>query len=70
MSKPSELISLVEQNLIHKHYNGVQYIAVHSGYGVDPAFQQGLMAELVGPWAERRPAGRRGLGIRCYQVSA
>ena len=36
--------------------NGVQYIAVQSGYGVDPAFQQGLMAELVG-WQKDVPQG-------------
>ena len=36
--------------------NGVQYIAVQSGYGVDPAFQQGLMAELVG-WRKDVPQG-------------
>ncbi|MGC1353442.1 MAG: PQQ-binding-like beta-propeller repeat protein [Xanthobacteraceae bacterium] len=36
--------------------NGVQYVAVQSGYGVDPAFQQGLMAELVG-WQKDVPQG-------------
>ena len=36
--------------------NGVQYIAVASGYGVDPAFQQSLMAELVG-WNADVPQG-------------
>jgi alcohol dehydrogenase (cytochrome c) len=36
--------------------NGVQYIAVESGYGVDPAFQQSLMAELVG-WNADVPQG-------------
>jgi alcohol dehydrogenase (cytochrome c) len=36
--------------------NGVQYVAVQSGYGVDPAFQQGLMAELVG-WEKDVPQG-------------
>jgi alcohol dehydrogenase (cytochrome c) len=36
--------------------NGVQYIAVQSGYGVDPAFQQRLMAELVG-WQKDVPQG-------------
>ncbi len=28
--------------------DGVQYIAVQSGWGVDPAFQQGLMNDLAG----------------------
>jgi alcohol dehydrogenase (cytochrome c) len=36
--------------------NGVQYVAVQSGYGVDPAYQQGLMAELVG-WQKDVPQG-------------
>ena len=36
--------------------NGVQYVAVQSGYGVDPAFQQGLMSELVG-WQKDVPQG-------------
>jgi alcohol dehydrogenase (cytochrome c) len=36
--------------------NGVQYIAVASGYGVDPAFQQLLMSELVG-WNADVPQG-------------
>lgn len=36
--------------------NGVQYIAVASGYGVDPAFQQLLMSELVG-WNPDVPQG-------------
>jgi alcohol dehydrogenase (cytochrome c) len=36
--------------------NGVQYIAVASGYGVDAAFQQGLMSELVG-WQKEVPQG-------------
>jgi alcohol dehydrogenase (cytochrome c) len=36
--------------------NGTQYIAVASGYGVDPAFQQGLMANLVG-WNADVPQG-------------
>ncbi len=35
---------------------GVQYVAVQSGYGVDPAFQQGLMASLVG-WQKDVPQG-------------
>jgi alcohol dehydrogenase (cytochrome c) len=34
----------------------VQYVAVQSGYGVDPAFQQGLMSELVG-WQKDVPQG-------------
>ena len=36
--------------------NGVQYIAVQSGYGVDPAFQQQLMSSLVG-WNADVPQG-------------
>ena len=28
--------------------DGTQYIAVQSGWGVDPAFQQGLMNDLLG----------------------
>ena len=36
--------------------NGVQYVAVASGYGVDPAFQQTLMADLVG-WNADVPQG-------------
>ncbi|GAN76593.1 PQQ-dependent dehydrogenase, methanol/ethanol family [Acidisphaera rubrifaciens] len=36
--------------------NGVQYVAVVSGYGVDAAFQQGLMANLVG-WQKDVPQG-------------
>ena len=36
--------------------NGVQYVAVASGYGVDPAFQQTLMADLVG-WNPDVPQG-------------
>ena len=48
--------------------NGVQYVAVQSGYGVDPAFQQGLMSELVG-WQKGCAAGRRRLGLRRLQVS-
>ena len=36
--------------------NGVQYVAVQSGYGVDPAFQQTLMADLVG-WQKDVPQG-------------
>ena len=36
--------------------NGVQYVAVASGYGGDPAFQQSLMAELVG-WNADVPQG-------------
>nr|WP_294552853.1 PQQ-dependent dehydrogenase, methanol/ethanol family [uncultured Rhodopila sp.] len=36
--------------------NGTQYIAVASGYGVDPAFQQSLMANLVG-WNADVPQG-------------
>jgi alcohol dehydrogenase (cytochrome c) len=48
--------------------NGVQYIAVQSGYGVDAAFQQGLMSEVVGA-AKGRAARRRRLGIRRRQVT-
>jgi len=36
--------------------NGVQYVAVASGYGVDAAFQQNLMSELVG-WQKDVPQG-------------
>jgi alcohol dehydrogenase (cytochrome c) len=36
--------------------DGVQYVAVQSGYGVDPAFQQQLMSELVG-WQKDVPQG-------------
>jgi alcohol dehydrogenase (cytochrome c) len=35
---------------------GVQYVAVQSGYGVDPAFQQKLMGDLVG-WNPDVPQG-------------
>jgi alcohol dehydrogenase (cytochrome c) len=28
--------------------DGVQYIAVQSGWGVDPAFQQGLINDIIG----------------------
>jgi alcohol dehydrogenase (cytochrome c) len=36
--------------------NGVQYIAVASGYGVDPAYQQLLLSDLVG-WNADVPQG-------------
>jgi alcohol dehydrogenase (cytochrome c) len=36
--------------------NGVQYVAVESGYGVDAAFQQELMSQLVG-WQKDVPQG-------------
>ncbi len=36
--------------------NGVQYIAVESGWGVDAAFNQSLMADLVG-WNPDVPQG-------------
>jgi len=36
--------------------DGVQYVAVQSGWGVDPAFQQELMSELVG-WQKDVPQG-------------
>jgi alcohol dehydrogenase (cytochrome c) len=36
--------------------DGVQYVAVQSGYGVDPAFQQLLMSNLVG-WQADVPQG-------------
>jgi alcohol dehydrogenase (cytochrome c) len=36
--------------------NGVQYIGVVSGYGVDAAFQQSLMSDLVG-WQKDVPQG-------------
>lgn len=35
---------------------GVQYVAVQSGYGVDPAFQQGLLSNLLG-WQKDVPQG-------------
>jgi alcohol dehydrogenase (cytochrome c) len=35
---------------------GVQYVAVESGYGVDPAFQEGLLSNLVG-WQKDVPQG-------------
>jgi alcohol dehydrogenase (cytochrome c) len=35
---------------------GVQYVAVESGYGVDPAFQEKLMSDLVG-WNADVPQG-------------
>jgi alcohol dehydrogenase (cytochrome c) len=36
--------------------DGVQYVAVASGYGVDPAFQQGLLSNLLG-WQKDVPQG-------------
>jgi alcohol dehydrogenase (cytochrome c) len=36
--------------------DGVQYIAVASGWGVDPAFQQGLLSNLLG-WQKDVPQG-------------
>ena len=36
--------------------NGVQYVAVASGYGIDAADQQNLMADLVG-WNGDVPQG-------------
>jgi alcohol dehydrogenase (cytochrome c) len=36
--------------------DGVQYIAVQSGWGVDPAFQQGLLGDLLG-WQKDVPQG-------------
>ena len=36
--------------------NGVQYVAVQSGYGVDAAYQQELMSQLVG-WQKDVPQG-------------
>jgi alcohol dehydrogenase (cytochrome c) len=36
--------------------DGVQYVAVESGYGVDPAFEQKLMSDLVG-WNADVPQG-------------
>ena len=44
--------------------NGVQYIAVQSGYGVDPAFQQQLDGR-AGGLESGRAAGRGCLGVRC-----
>jgi alcohol dehydrogenase (cytochrome c) len=36
--------------------SGVQYVAVESGYGIDPAFQQGLISNLLG-WEKDIPQG-------------
>jgi alcohol dehydrogenase (cytochrome c) len=36
--------------------NGVQYVAVQSGYGVDAAYQQTLLSELLG-WQADVPQG-------------
>jgi len=36
--------------------DGVQYISVVSGWGVDPAFQQGLLSNLLG-WPKEVPEG-------------
>jgi alcohol dehydrogenase (cytochrome c) len=36
--------------------DGVQYIAVVSGWGVDPEFQQGLLSNLLG-WQKTVPTG-------------
>ena len=36
--------------------DGVQYISVVSGWGVDPQFQQGLLSDLVG-WQKSVPEG-------------
>jgi len=36
--------------------DGVQYVAVESGYGVDPAFQQGLISNMIG-WQKDVPQG-------------
>jgi alcohol dehydrogenase (cytochrome c) len=36
--------------------DGVQYVAVTSGWGVDPQFQQGLLSDLVG-WDKSVPEG-------------
>ncbi|HZB91172.1 MAG TPA: PQQ-dependent dehydrogenase, methanol/ethanol family [Stellaceae bacterium] len=36
--------------------NGVQYVAVQSGYGVDPAYQEGLLSNLLG-WQKDIPQG-------------
>ena len=41
--------------------NGVQYIAVQSGWGVDPAFQQGLINNITGE--HRGAPGWRDLGV-------
>ena len=49
--------------------NGVQYVGVASGYGVDPAFQQTLMADL-GRLEPGRAAGRGRLGVRGSEVNA
>jgi alcohol dehydrogenase (cytochrome c) len=36
---------------------GVQYVAVASGYGVDPAYQEGLLSELLPGWKADVPQG-------------
>jgi alcohol dehydrogenase (cytochrome c) len=36
--------------------NGVQYVAVASGYGVDAQFTQGLIADMLG-WKKDVPEG-------------
>ena len=36
---------------------GVQYIAVASGYGVDPAYQELLLSELLPGWKSDIPQG-------------
>jgi alcohol dehydrogenase (cytochrome c) len=36
--------------------DGVQYITVVSGWGVDPQFQQGLLSNLLG-WPKEVPEG-------------
>ena len=37
-------------------FGGVQYVAVQAGWGVDPAFQQGLLGDLLG-WQKDVPQG-------------
>ena len=45
--------------------DGTQYVAVVSGWGVDPAFQQGLINDIRGE--EFISPGRRDLGVRAQQ---
>jgi alcohol dehydrogenase (cytochrome c) len=37
--------------------DGVQYVAVQSGWGVDPQFQQGLLSNLIPGWPKATPEG-------------
>ena len=49
--------------------DGVQYIAVQSGWGVDPAFQQGLINDILGTDLVV-PQGGVDLGVRARASSA